>query len=149
MQPGGKRKCFLPGGPPERVKEIAMTRTLARLALLGLALGVSISAFAGSKAENLTLLHDTQLAGTTIPAGEYKVKYDASGSTCLVKVMKGSKTVATANGELKQLDKKPEHDQIKLDNGNGGAPALSEMDFHDSSTAIVFSTGAATTASGQ
>src|SRR5271169_1294335 len=106
MQPGGKRKCFLPGGPPERVKEIAMTRMLARLALLVLSLTVAITAFAGSKAENLSLSHDVQLNGTTIPAGNYKVKYDANGSTCLVKVMKGDKTVATANGELKQLDKK-------------------------------------------
>jgi len=125
-----------------------MTRTLARLALLTLALALSVSAFAGTKSENLTLTHDTQLAGTTIPAGDYKVKYDANGSTCLVKVMKGSKTVASANGELKQLDKKPEHDQIKLDNENGGVPVLSEMDFHDSTTAITFGTGT-TTASGE
>jgi len=126
-----------------------MTRTLARLALLVLSVTVSIGAFAGTKAETLTLTHDAQLAGTTIPAGDYKVKYDVNGSTCLVKVMKGSKIVATANGELKQLDKKPEHDQIKLDNGNGGVPALSEMDFHDSTNAIVFSAGTTTTASGQ
>jgi hypothetical protein len=125
-----------------------MTRTLARLALLVLAVTVSISAFAGTKSENLTLTHDAQLNGTTIPAGEYKVKYDANGSTCLVKVMKGSKTVATANGELKQLDKKPANDQIKLENENGGVPVLSEMDFHDSTTAITFSSGT-TTASGE
>jgi hypothetical protein len=125
-----------------------MTRMLARLALLVLAVTVSISAFAGSKAETLTLTHDVQLNGTTIPAGEYKVKYDANGSTCLVTVMRGSKTVATANGELKQLDKKPEYDQIKLQNDTGGLPALSEMDFHNSTTAITFSPGE-TTASGK
>jgi len=126
-----------------------MTRTLARLALLVLAVTVSISAFAGNKAENLTLTRDAQIGGTTIPAGEYKVSYDANGSTCLVKVMKGSKTVVTANGELKQLDKKPDHNQIKLENEGGGVPVLSEMDFHDSTTAITFASGSATTASGQ
>jgi hypothetical protein len=149
MQPGGKRKFFLPGGPPERVKgELSMTRMLTLVALLVFAVTMSISAFAGSKSETLTLLHDAQLNGTTIPAGEYTVKYDANGSNCLVKVMKGSKTVATANGELKQLANKPEHDQVILQNDSGGVPALSEMDFSNSKTAITFSSGT-TTASGK
>ena len=115
-----------------------MTRMLARVALLVFAVTMSISAFAGSKSESLTLLHDAQLNGTTIPAGEYTVKYDANGSTCLVKVMKGSKTVATANGELKQLSSKPEHNQVVLRNDTGNLPAVSEMDFSNTTTAITF-----------
>jgi hypothetical protein len=126
-----------------------MTRIVARVGVFLFALTMSICAFAASKTENLSLIHDAQLNGTTIPAGDYKVKVDENGSTCQVKVMKGSKTVATANGELKQLDKKPEHNQIKLENENGGVPVLSEMDFHNSTTAITFSSGTTTTASGQ
>jgi len=120
-----------------------MTRMLARVALLVFAVTMSISAFAGSKSESLTLLHDVQLNGTTIPAGDYTVKYDANGSTCLVKVMKGGKTLATANGELKQLANKPQRDQVILQNDTGGTPALSEMDFSDSKTAITFSSSMA------
>jgi hypothetical protein len=126
-----------------------MTRMLVRVALLVFAVTMSISAFAGSKSEPLTLLHDAQLNGTTIPAGEYTVKYDANGSTCLVKVMKGSKTVATANGELKQLADKPQHDQVVLQNDTGSLPAVSEIDFSDSKTALTFSSGTTTTASGK
>ncbi len=121
-----------------------MTRMLARIALLVFAVTMSISAFAGSKSESLTLLHDAQLNGTTIPAGEYTVKYDANGSTCLVKVIKGNKTVATANGELKQLANKPERDQVILQDASTGLPAVSEMDFHNSTTAITFNPGMAT-----
>ena len=121
-----------------------MTRTLTRVALLVFAVTMSISAFAGSKSESLTLLHDVQLNGTTIPAGEYTVKYDANGSTCLVKVMKGSKTVATANGELKQLASKPDHNQVVLQNDAGGVPAVNEMDFRDTQTGISFSPNAET-----
>ena len=120
-----------------------MTRMLARVALLVFAVTVSLSAFAGSKSESITLLHDVQLNGTTIPAGDYTVKYDANGSTCLVKVIKGSKTVATANGELKQLANKPEHNQVVLDD-TGRLPAVSEMDFSNSTTAITFTSGVAT-----
>ncbi len=126
-----------------------MTRIVARASLLVFALAMSICAFAASKTENLSLIHDAQLNGTTIPAGDYKVKLDENGSTCQVKVMKGSKTVATANGELKQLDKKPEYNQIKLQNDAGGVPAISEMEFHNSTTAITFNSGGTTTASGQ
>src|SRR5208283_2089436 len=112
-----------------------MTRMLARVSLLVFAVTISIRPFAGSRSATLTLIHDVQLNGTTIPAGEYTVKYDSNGSTCLVKVMKGGNTVATANGELKQLASKPEHDQVVVQNDAGGVPALSEMDFSNSKTA--------------
>jgi len=124
-----------------------MTRMLARIALLVFAVTMSLSAFAGSKPESITLLHDVQLNGTTIPAGDYTVKYDANGSTCLVKVMKGGKTVATANGELKQLANKPAHNQVVLDDTASG-PAVSEMDFSNTATAITFGSNT-TTASGK
>ena len=124
-----------------------MTRMLARVALLVFAVTMSLSAFAGSKSESITLLHDAQLNGTTIPAGDYTVKYDANGSTCLVKVLKGNKTVATANGELKQLSAKPQHDQVLL-NETGGVPVVDELDFSNSKTAITFGSDV-TTASGK
>jgi hypothetical protein len=124
-----------------------MTRTLARVALLVFAVTMSLSAFAGSKSETISLLHDVQLNGTTIHAGEYTVKYDANGSTCLVKVIKDGKTVATANGELKQLANKPERNQVVLEN-TGEMPTVSEMDFSNTTTAITFGTNA-TTASGK
>jgi hypothetical protein len=124
-----------------------MTRMLARVALLVFAVTMSLSAFAGSKSETISLLHDVQLGGTTIHPGEYTVKYDANGSTCLVKVIRDGKTVATANGELKQLANKPERNQVVLDN-TGGMPTVSEMDFSNTTTAITFSP-AVTTASGK
>ena len=114
-----------------------MTRILPRVALLLFAVTMSLSAFAGSKSESITLMHDVQLNGTTIPAGEYTVKYDANGSTCLVKVMQGGKTVATANGDLKHLAQKPDHNQVVLDE-TGGVRSVSEMDFSDTTTAITF-----------
>src|SRR5271165_3560220 len=120
-----------------------MTRMLARVALLVFAVTMSLSAFAGSKSESITLLHDVQLNGTTIPAGDYRVKYDANGSTCLVRVIKDGKTVATANGELKQLANKPARNQVVLDD-TGNVRTVSEMDFSDSTTAVTFSQGVAT-----
>jgi len=126
-----------------------MTRVLAHVALLLFAVTLSISAFAGSssKTGTLTLLHDAQLNGTTLPAGEYTLKYDTSSSTCQVRVLKDNKEVATAEGQVKELASKPQHDQVVLSNG-GGVPAISEVDFHNSTKAISFESGM-TTASGK
>jgi hypothetical protein len=141
MRRGGKRKYFLPVRAASnecQPKESFMTRILARVALFAFAVAMSISAFAGSsKTQTLTLLHDAQLNGTTIPAGEYTLKYDTNGSTCQVKVLKGRKEVASADGQVKQLASKPEHSQVVLANG-GSVPSISEVDFDNSTTAITF-----------
>ena len=65
-----------------------MTRTVVRAALFIFALTMSVTAFAGSKSENVTLYHDAQLNGKTIPAGDYTVKCDTSGSTAQVKFLR-------------------------------------------------------------
>jgi len=114
-----------------------MTRTLARVALFVFAVTMSLSAFAGSKSQTLTLAHDAQLNGTTIPAGEYTLKYDTNGQTCQVKVLKGKKEVASADGQVKQLASKPDHDQVVLNTGSG-VPSINEVDFSNSTTAITF-----------
>ena len=124
-----------------------MTRILARVALFVFAVALSIGAFAGEKTKDLTLVGDAQLNGTTIPAGHYKLKFDDNCSSCVVKVMKGDKTIATANAQMKQLKFRPAHDQVVLQNETGGVPMISEMEFSNS-TALSFSPNV-TTASGQ
>lgn len=115
-----------------------MTRTLARVALFVFAVTLSISAFAGSsKTQTLTLLHDAQLNGTTLPAGEYTLKYDTSGPTCQVRILKGNKEIVSAEGQVKQLATKPTRDQVVVTNGSA-VPTLSEVDFSNSTQAISF-----------
>lgn len=114
-----------------------MTRILVRFALLVLALTLSITAFAKPKTENITLVHDATLNGTNLPAGEYVVKYDVEGSNAQVKFLKGSKEVASANGQVKTLTKKPGSNQVVV-NTNGDARSISEIDFGGKDTAITF-----------
>jgi len=117
-----------------------MTRVLARVALFVLALTLSISAFAGSKSETVTLYHDAQLNGKTLPAGEYTVKYEATGSTAQVKFLKGNNEVATASGQVKQLGNPPQFNQVLTQDG-GGSLSISEIDFSHSTTGVVFDGG--------
>ena len=114
-----------------------MTRTLVRAALFVFALTMSISAFAASKSETVTLFHDAQINGKTLPAGDYTVKCDTTGSTAQVKFLKNGKEVATANGQVKQLSSAPNHNQIVTNDGNGAA-TISEIDFGHSTTGVSF-----------
>ena len=116
-----------------------MTRTLARFTLFIFALTMSISAFAGSKSETVTLFHDAQLNGKTLPAGEYTVKCDTTGSTAQVKFLRGSKEVASASGQVKQLATTPQYNQVVTQDG-GSVPTITEVDFGHSATGVSFDT---------
>ena len=117
-----------------------MTRTLARVALFVLALTLSISAFAGTKSTSVTLYNNAQLNGNTLPAGDYTVKYNTTGSTAQVTFIRNGKEVASATGQVKQLDKAPEFNQIVTQDGNGAA-SISEIDFSNTKTGVTFDNG--------
>jgi hypothetical protein len=122
-----------------------MTRILARFTIVALALTLTVSAFAGSKSQTVTLFHDAQLNGKTLAAGEYDVKYEKTGSSAQVKFLKNGKEVASANGQVKQLGSAPEYNQIVTQDGNGSL-SISEIDFAHSTTGVSFESGATTSA---
>src|SRR5215472_17805008 len=120
-----------------------MTRNAIRFALLVLALTVSISAFAKSKSESVSLFQDVTVNGTTVPKGDYVVKYDIEGSNAQVKFTQNGKEIATANGQVKTLTQKPVRNQVVLSTA-GDTHSISEIDFGGKETAITFeSAGAA------
>ena len=120
-----------------------MTRNAVRFALLVLGLTVSISAFAKSKSENITLFQDVTVNGTNVPAGDYVVKYDVDGSNAQVRFTKNGKEIASANGQVKTLTQKPVRNQVVLSTA-GDTRTISEIDFGGKDTAITFeSAGAA------
>lgn len=121
-----------------------MNRLPVCFALLALALTLSVSAFAKPKSENLTLYHDATLNGANLPAGEYVVKYDTDGPNCQVKFMKGSKEVASANGQVKTLPRKAGLTQVIL-NTDGGARSISEIDFGGKDMAVSFESASTAT----
>ncbi len=125
-----------------------MTRTLARVTLFILAVTMSIGAFAASKSQEVTLLHDAQLNGKTLPAGDYIVKCDATGSTAQVKFVKNGKEVASATGRVKQLANAPDHNQVITQDGNGSS-SISEIDFSNNKTGVTFDSGTSMSSAGQ
>ncbi|MFZ1134453.1 MAG: hypothetical protein WAN69_05880 [Candidatus Korobacteraceae bacterium] len=117
-----------------------MTKVPVRFALLVLALTLSVSAFAKPRSESVVLYQDASINGTTLPAGEYVVKYDVDGNNAQVKFMKGSKEVASASGQVKTLTKKPDSNQVVVDTA-GNSRTISEIDFGGKDTAISFASG--------
>jgi|SRR5580698_7254207 hypothetical protein len=132
------------------VRRLRMTRKLVRATLIVFALTMSIAAFAGTaaKTESLSLFSPAQINGKTLPAGEYTVKCETTGSTAQVKFLRNGKEVASADGQVKQLASKPDHAQIVTQDGSGGAPSINEIDFAHSGTGVTF-TSATMSAGGQ
>lgn len=122
-----------------------MTRNLVRATLFAFALTMSLSAFAASKSETVILYGDTQVNGKTLPAGEYTVKCAPSGSNTQVTFLKNGKEVATANGQVKQLASKPDHNQV-VTQDSGSTRTISEIDFSHTGTGVTFDSGAMATA---
>ncbi len=126
-----------------------MTRMLARVTVVLFALTMSIGAFAASKSESVTLYNAAQLNGTTLPAGDYTVKCDTTGSTAQVKFIRNGKEVASATGQVKQLGSAaPESNQIITQGGNGTA-SISEIDFSRSKTGVTFDSGTSMSHAGE
>ena len=128
-----------------------MTRILARptMFLLALTLTLSIGAFAASKSQSVTLYQDAQINGKTLPAGDYTVKCDTTGSTTQVRFIRNGKEVASASGQVKQLKNAPESNQVVTMDGNGGPATISELDFSNTKSAVTFETSTAMSGAGQ
>ena len=114
-----------------------MTRVSLRFAVLALSVMLAVTAFAKPRSENITLYHDATVNGTSLPAGEYTVKYDVEGSNAQVWFMQGSKQVATATGQVKTLSKKTGSSQVVLDT-DGNMRSISEIDFGGKDVALTF-----------
>jgi hypothetical protein len=137
------RRCENPHDTMQQ-GDLSMTRVFVRYALLALALGVAVSAVAKSKTESITLRQEATLNGTTLPAGTYVVKYEVNGSNADVKFLQGKKEIASAQGQVKPVDKKVSLNQLIV---NDPGRVISEIDFGGSDTAIVF--GSAGSAAGK
>jgi hypothetical protein len=117
--------------------------------LLALTLTLSLGAFAASKSQSITLYHDAQLNGKTLPAGDYTVKCDTTGTTSQVRFIRNGKEVASATGQVKQLTNAPESNQVVTMDGNGGPATISEIDFSNNKSGITFETSTAMSGGGQ
>jgi len=107
---------------------------LAKFAVLGLAVLLATGAFASNKG-TLHLQEAAQVNGQSIPAGEYQVRWEGSGSNVEVSFMQGKKEVAKTSAREVTLDQAVGYDAAVVDH-SGGAPAISQLRFAGKKVAL-------------
>jgi hypothetical protein len=115
--------------------------------LLGLALLLATSVFAANIHTNrgsLQLENSVTLNGKALPAGEYSVKWEGTGSNVQLNILQGSKVVATTSAHLVDLDQSSNSNAALLKNNGDGSKSLSEIRFNGKKYALAIDEGSPT-----
>ena len=118
-----------------------MNRILTAVSLFALATSLSLGALAASKSTTVKITNPTQVSGTTLKPGTYKVEYKTpatAGQSVDVTFKLDGKHVATVTGQVKQLSKAPQSTEVTTENA-GSVTTISEIDFGGSTAGIIFS----------
>ena len=102
--------------------------TVSKTLIMGVALLLASSAFAATKA-NLSLHHSTNVNGTTLSAGDYKLEWDGTGPNVEVSVLQGKKVVAKIPAKLVDVASPYDNDAAVVKNNGDGSTSLSEARF--------------------
>jgi len=97
--------------------------------LLGLALLLATSAFAGSEANkgSLTTMTDVTINGKVVPAGDYSLNWEGSGPNVQLNILKGKTVVATAPARRVDVDKSSAANAAVVKGNEDGTKSLSEV----------------------
>ena len=107
--------------------------------LLGLSLLLATSVFAANTHNNkgaLQLQNSVTISGTTVPAGDYAVKWEGTGSNVQLNILKGSKVVASSPARLIDLEQSSDRDSTVLKSNGDGSKSLSEIRFNGKKYAL-------------
>ena len=117
-------------GEEERMK----LNNLAKAVVLGLAVFVATGAFASNKS-SIHLGEAVEINGQQLPAGDYQVRCDGSGSNVELSFMQGKKEVAKASARAVELSAAPLYDEAVIDH-EGNKASVSEIHFANKKTAF-------------
>lgn len=125
-----------------------MKRLLAVCGSAVLSMMLTAGASAATVSKTVTLDNASQIGGTTLKPGDYKVTYDDSSPNPQVAFKKGKNTVATIPAEIKNLGSKTNSTSLVWNTQNS-TPVLQEIHFGGSTQAVVFTEGGAGNANGR
>jgi hypothetical protein len=103
-----------------------------------LVLACGIPGFA-KNSRNVALAHAVVVSGTTLPAGQYSVRWEAQNSPASIEFVRGNKVVASAQCKLEDRGKKYESGTVVYGTNPDGTNTISEIRFAGSSQVLVFS----------
>ncbi len=103
-----------------------------------LVLTYAISGFAKT-ARNVDIQHAVVVSGTTLPAGQYAVRWEVQNPQAGVEFVRNKKVVASAPCKLEDRGKKYDSSSVIYATNPNGSNAISEIRFAGSSEVLVFS----------
>jgi hypothetical protein len=110
--------------------------------VLGTALLLAANAFAVNKG-SLEVRDAVKVNGQSLAAGEYQLRWDGSGSSVQLSILKGKKVIATAPAQLVTLPGSSPNDVVLLKSNPDGTKALSEIRFGGKRYALDIADGGA------
>jgi flagellar basal body P-ring protein FlgI len=109
---------------------------LASFAVVSLVL--SLSAFAkDSHSGKFTLSDTVQVGSAQLSPGDYKVEWNGSANNVKIEIIKNGKTVATADGQIKNLQQPAPYNAVLTKTMQDNTKQLNEIDFDKRSEALV------------
>jgi hypothetical protein len=115
-------------------------KALARLTSLAtLTVALTTVTFAASKNQgNFTLFDTARVGSTELRPGDYKAQWEEeAGGAVKVEILHG-KTIATAEGKLKDLSNPAPYSAVVTKSGSDNAREIDEIDFNKRNQALVF-----------
>jgi hypothetical protein len=123
----------------ERMRRVMKLSRVSKGLVRGLALLLATSAFA-SNTGSLNVQEAITVSGKQLPAGDYKVKWDGTGSNVEVSIVKGKTVLATAPARLVDLKESPRSDAAIVRKNDDGSRSLSEIRFSGKKFALAIGT---------
>lgn len=101
-------------------------------------LALSVGAFAkDNHSGNFTLYDTVRVGSTELAPGDYKADWSGPADAVKVNILKNGKTVATANGQIKNLEQPAPYNAVTTKELDNNTEALDEIDFNKRSEALV------------
>ena len=87
---------------------------------------------------HVTLPHDAVLGGTSLPAGQYVVRWEVHSPRASVEFERGHKVVLSTECKFEDRGKKYPSNSVLYDTASDGTMAISEIRFAGLSEVLVF-----------
>ena len=114
--------------------------TVSKSLVLGLALLLASSAFAASKG-TLQISKTTNVNGTQLKAGEYKLDWDGSGPAVEVSIRQGKNVVAKVPARVIDLSSAASNDAAVTHTNSDGSSSLTAIRFQGKKFALELGEG--------
>lgn len=92
-----------------------------------------------SNSASFDLNQAAKVGSTVLQPGHYKAEWTGSNTALKVTILRHGKTVATAEGSLKELPSRAPSDAVSVKTLGDNSQQVDEIEFHNRSEALVLS----------